>query len=63
MIPVIDMWAPIVPARDVMEYVAEHFPEPQLGYLRVFGWGDVTPEAFRAAAREDAAASAFPTPQ
>jgi hypothetical protein len=38
-IPVIDMWAPIVPARDVMAYVGAHFPPPQLGYLRVF-WKD-----------------------
>ena len=32
--PVIDMWAPIVPARETMAYVAHHYPEPQLGYLR-----------------------------
>jgi hypothetical protein len=35
-IQVIDMWAPIVPSREIMEHVADHFPEPQLGYLRVF---------------------------
>lgn len=34
--PVIDMWAPIVPSREIMEHVAGHFPEPQLEYLRVF---------------------------
>jgi len=30
-IPAIDMWAPIVPAREVMAHVADHFPLPQLG--------------------------------
>lgn len=35
-IPVIDMWAPIVPSREIMAHAAEHFPVPQLGYLRVF---------------------------
>ena len=34
--PVIDMWAPIVPSREIMAHAAEHFPVPQLGYLRVF---------------------------
>lgn len=37
-IPVIDMWAPIVPTRELMAHMADHFPEPQLGYIRVF-WG------------------------
>jgi len=50
-IPAIDMWAPIVPARDVMAYVGEHFPPPQLGYLRVFWKGAPTLETFRQAAR------------
>jgi hypothetical protein len=49
-IPAIDMWAPIVPARDVMAYVADHFPPPQLGYLRVFWKGEATLETFRALA-------------
>lgn len=35
-IPVIDMWAPIVPSREIMAHAADHFPPPQLGYLRVF---------------------------
>jgi predicted TIM-barrel fold metal-dependent hydrolase len=35
-IPVIDMWAPIVPSREIMAHAADHFPVPQLGYLRVF---------------------------
>lgn len=46
-IPAIDMWAPIVPARDVMAYVQDHFPLPQLGYLRVFWKGNPSPEMFR----------------
>lgn len=35
-VPVIDMWAPIVPSREIMAHAATNFPEPQLGYLRVF---------------------------
>ncbi len=33
--PVIDMWAPIVPTAEIMADFAG-FPEPMLGYLRVF---------------------------
>jgi uncharacterized protein len=33
---VIDMWAPILPTREVMEYVSDHFPHQMAGYLRVF---------------------------
>jgi predicted TIM-barrel fold metal-dependent hydrolase len=33
---VIDMWSPVMPAREIMAHVAENFPEAQLGYLRVF---------------------------
>jgi len=58
-VPAIDMWAPIVPARDVMAYAAEHFPLPQLGYLRVFWKGEASAEQFqrlcRAVACDDAA--------
>jgi len=36
-IPVIDCWSPIVPSREIMQHVAHNFPEPMLGYLRVFG--------------------------
>ena len=49
-IPAIDMWAPIVPARAVMAHVADHFPLPQLGYLRVFWKGEPTVETLRRAA-------------
>jgi predicted TIM-barrel fold metal-dependent hydrolase len=34
--PAIDMWAPIVPSREIMAHAAGRFPEPQLGYIRVF---------------------------
>ncbi len=49
--PVIDMWTPIVPAREIMAHVAEHFPEPMLGYLRVFFKQEPSLETFRNAAR------------
>lgn len=44
------MWAPIVPAREIMAYAADHFPPPQLGYLRVFWKGEPSLDAFRRAA-------------
>src|SRR5262245_31540538 len=50
-IPAIDMWAPIVPGRDVMVYAGAHFPLRQLGYLRVVWKGEPTPETFRQIAR------------
>ena len=50
-IPALDRWAPIVPARDVMAYVGEHFPPPQLGYLRVFWKGEPSLDTFRTIAR------------
>jgi predicted TIM-barrel fold metal-dependent hydrolase len=34
--PVLDMWAPIVPSRELAEAFARGFPESMLGYLRVF---------------------------
>jgi predicted TIM-barrel fold metal-dependent hydrolase len=58
-IPAIDMWAPIVPTREIIAHVAEHFPEPQLGYLRVFWKQTPTPETvaqvLRGLATDDAA--------
>ncbi len=36
MADVVDMWAPIVPVPEIMAHVAENFPDPMLGYLRVF---------------------------
>ena len=50
-IPVIDMWAPVVPSREIMEHMADHFPEPQLGYLRVFWRGEASAGAFRQTAQ------------
>jgi len=32
----IDMWAPILPVPEVMQYLAEHFADEMLGYIRVF---------------------------
>lgn len=49
--PVIDMWAPIVPSREIIAHIADHFPEPQLGYLRVFFKQAATMETFRTYAR------------
>jgi predicted TIM-barrel fold metal-dependent hydrolase len=51
-ISIIDMWAPIVPSREIMEHVAEHFPPPQLGYLRVFQKREPSLEAWAKAARQ-----------
>jgi len=48
---VIDMWAPVVPSREIMEHMAENFPEAQLGYLRVFQKREPSREAWRKAAR------------
>ena len=42
----IDMWAPIVPVREVMEYVAHHFPKEMAGYLRVFYKREPDPAEF-----------------
>ncbi len=33
---VIDMWAPIVPSREIIAHASENFPDAMLGYLRVF---------------------------
>jgi hypothetical protein len=35
-LPAIDMWAPIVPSREIMAHAGPRFPALQLGYLRVF---------------------------
>lgn len=50
-IRIIDMWAPIVPTSEITEYVADHFPEPQLGYLRVFWKSEPSIEKFRQTVR------------
>jgi len=34
--PVIDMWAPIVPSREIAAHIRDHFPPAMSGYLRVF---------------------------
>ncbi len=45
------MWAPFVPTREIVADVAENFPEPQLGYLRVFFKLEPDLEAWRESAR------------
>jgi predicted TIM-barrel fold metal-dependent hydrolase len=45
--PVIDMWAPIVPSREIAAHAGEHFPEAMLGYLRVFFKREPTLESAR----------------
>jgi hypothetical protein len=49
--PAIDMWAPIVPTTEVIDHVAENFPEEMSGYLRVFFKSEPRADAFPAAAR------------
>jgi predicted TIM-barrel fold metal-dependent hydrolase len=56
--PTIDMWAPIVPSREIAAHIADHFPEPMLGYLRVFFKREPsfeTVRSFAALARDDEA--------
>ena len=57
-IPVIDMWAPLVPTREIMAHVADNFPRAQLGYLRIFQKREPDLDAYRAVApklaRDDA---------
>jgi predicted TIM-barrel fold metal-dependent hydrolase len=45
------MWAPIVPSREIIADFSEGFPEPMLGYLRVFFKRDPTQETIRQFAR------------
>jgi hypothetical protein len=45
--PVIDMWAPIVPSREIAAHASQHFPDAMLGYLRVFFRREPTPESAR----------------
>ena len=63
-VPVIDMWAPIVPSREITAHVAEHFPPAMHGYLRVFFGREANAEAFRTMARtmvrDDAAFASRP---
>lgn len=45
--PVIDMWAPILPTKEMVADFADDFPEPMLGYLRVFFKQQPTKEAVK----------------
>jgi predicted TIM-barrel fold metal-dependent hydrolase len=55
---VLDMWAPLPPSREVARDFARGFPEPMLGYLRVFFGREPTAEGVRkmgeSLARDDA---------
>jgi uncharacterized protein len=46
-IPVIDMWAPIVPSREIIAHAIDHFPLPQLSYLEIFQGTGATIESWR----------------
>jgi predicted TIM-barrel fold metal-dependent hydrolase len=46
MIPIIDMWAPLVPSRETIDHVGANFPPEQLQYLEVFTKTEVTSEQF-----------------
>jgi hypothetical protein len=50
-----DRWAPMVPARQVMAHIADQFPAPQRGSLRVFWKGEPTLDPLRRAAAARAA--------
>lgn len=51
MIPVIDLWSPVVPSREIIEHMAVNFPSEQLQYLEVFTRRRVTDEEFAGYAR------------
>ncbi len=50
-LPVIDMWAPVVPSKEIMEHMAVHFPPDTLSYFSVFQKRDLTMQDFAAMAR------------
>jgi predicted TIM-barrel fold metal-dependent hydrolase len=45
-VPVIDMWAPIVPSTEVIDDLRDGFPDEQLRYLEVFTKRTVSAEQF-----------------
>jgi predicted TIM-barrel fold metal-dependent hydrolase len=51
MIPVVDMWAPIVPSRETIADLRAGFPVEQLQYLEVFTKQSITTEQFAAYAQ------------
>jgi predicted TIM-barrel fold metal-dependent hydrolase len=46
-VPIIDMWAPVLPTPELMAHAADNFPDEMLGYLRVFYKTEPTQDAFR----------------
>jgi predicted TIM-barrel fold metal-dependent hydrolase len=51
-VPVIDMWAPVLPTPEIMAHAIDNFPDEMLGYLRVFYKQAPTQDAFRKRASE-----------
>ena len=49
--PAIDMWAPLLPVREMTDHIADHWPEAQNGYLRVFYKQAPSADIFPALAR------------
>ena len=47
-IPVIDMWSPVVPSREIIDHMAGNFPVEQLQYLEVFTKRRISDEEFAA---------------
>ena len=46
LIPVVDMWAPIVPSKEIIRHVAANFPSAQLSYLEIFSKQAVSGDQF-----------------
>ena len=53
-IPVIDLWSPVVPSREIVEHVAVSIPPELLQYLEVFTKQRIDEKAFEAYARSRA---------
>jgi predicted TIM-barrel fold metal-dependent hydrolase len=47
-VPIVDMWAPIVPSGEVIDDLLDGFPVEQLRYLEVFAKRQITPQQFAA---------------
>jgi hypothetical protein len=52
MLPTVDMWAPLVPSREIIAHVSDNFPAPMLGYLRVFWKQEPTLEQVKVRMRD-----------
>jgi hypothetical protein len=47
-IPIIDMWAPLVPSSETIDHIATEFPSEQLDYLEVFSKAEISEDQFAA---------------